>query len=127
MVSKLLFLLKWIVIPAALGAGGYYFLGPQIGAKIGPPKISESAKTPDTSQDTTIGDSPTASQFPAPAVDIDSHPMTSETASPATPKPKKHRRHKTKPASPSAPPAGPPGDAPPADTPPPADASPPPG
>lgn len=107
--ESLLAFVKWFVVPAALGATGFYFLGPRLGEKAAAPasKTSPSAEPDATEQ-------PTSSivAFPSPSVNIDARPMN-ESASNSQKPPKKRRRRRT--PAPSASPSAPPADAPPGD------------
>ena len=60
-------ILKWLLIPAALAAAGYYFVGPRIG-KIDTPSLPKTAPPP---EDTAVTQSTKENDKTYPAPDID--------------------------------------------------------
>jgi len=122
--DKLIFLGKWIVAPAIVGAAGFYFLGPKLGDEVFKPKaanttVAETSAAPAT-------DEPSATPFPSPSVDIQAQGMQASvegadpTASPSQRPRRRSRRHRPRPAPTHAP------IPPPEDTPPPTQETPPP-
>lgn len=94
------FILKWLLIPAALAAAGYYIIGPRIGA-LAPPKPGVDTGTPPPQTPPTHESSATGSQTSYPAPDV----TVTRGSGQVTP-PKRHRRRRpAKPAPDTAAPA----------------------
>ena len=84
-----LLLLKWLIIPAALAAAGYFFVGPRVGKYVSAVGASAAPVEPDTTQATpTPKDQQT--NFPAPDVEVKVGGAASNVS-----RPKRKRRKKT--------------------------------
>lgn len=87
------FILKWLLIPAALAAAGYYIIGPRIGAlapsKAGIDTGAPAPQTPPAHDSATTGNQ---TSYPAPDVTV-----TRGSGQVAPAPPRRHRRRSTKP------------------------------
>src|SRR3954465_4174706 len=95
---------KWLVVPAALAAVGYFIVGPHIGPSIVPKGTTPTAPpvtSTDQSADTASGDTDTPN-YSAPDVVVSSQQLGGSRSRRArsldadgTQRPRRHRRHKT--------------------------------
>lgn len=94
--SALTYLVKWILLPAAIGAAGYYFVGPRIGG-VAPRTADASDSVPATATESSSPAPAEVHDYPAPdvTVSVDSN-LANRTAS-LTRKPRQKPKKKTRP------------------------------
>lgn len=91
--SRLLFLTKWVLVPAAVGAACFYFVGPRLGATPEAKADKVSATTPDAAEPSASPES-----FPQPKVSIQASSVDADTLTAESPPPRKKRRRRPRPS-----------------------------
>jgi hypothetical protein len=87
-------LLKWLIIPAALAAAGYFFIGPRVGKYV---KADSGTQAPVEAAQPTSSSTSEQTSFPAPDVEV-----KVGTAASSTHRPKRKKRRRTTKPKPSA-------------------------